>query len=131
MGYDNAESRWHGSFRQASIRPVYDAIPEVAKRYLGERGTRMRLEVWKQIRHARFMRPGEILRVQDDAPFTLHWSGDNWKTTQDTQSAQNALQIDYVDLPDSATSSGTCIRFTFLWTEDNHWEGQDYAVTVR
>jgi glucoamylase len=77
------------------------------------------------------MRPGEVLRVQDDVPFTLHWSGDNWKTAQDTQSAQNALQIDYVDLPDSATSSGTCIRFTFLWTEDTRWEGQDYAVTVR
>ena len=117
--------------RSAADGKVYDAIPEVAKRYLGKRGTRKRLEVWKQIRHVRFMRPGEILRVQGDAPFTLHWSGDNWKTTQDTHSSQNTLQINYVDVPDSAMSSGTCIRFTFHWTEDNRWEGQDYAVTVR
>jgi glucoamylase len=117
--------------RSTADGKVYDAIPEVAKRYLGKRGTRKRLEVWKQNRQVRFMRPGEILRVQGDVPFTLHWSGDNWKTTQDTQSAQNALQIEYVDLPDSLTSSGTCIRFTFLWTEDTRWEGQDYAVTVR
>ena len=117
--------------RSTADGKVYDAIPEVAERYLGERGTRKRLEVWKQKRQARFMQPGEILRVQGDAPFTLHWSGDNWKSAQDTQSAQNALQIDYVDLPASATSSDTCIRFTFLWPEDARWEGQDYAVTVR
>jgi membrane protein DedA with SNARE-associated domain len=23
-----------------------------------------------------------------------------------------------------------CIRFTFLWTNDNRWEGQDYTITV-
>jgi len=117
--------------RSTADGKVYDAIPEVAKRYLGRRGAQKRLEVWKQIRRVRFMQPGEILRVQGDAPFTLHWSADNWKTAQDTQSAQNALQIDYVDVPDSVTSSGTCIRFTFHWTEDGRWEGQDYAVTVR
>jgi glucoamylase len=117
--------------RSTADGKVYDAIPEVAKRYLGRRGAQKRLEVWKQIRRVRFMQPGEILRVQGDAPFTLHWSGDNWKTAQDTQSAQNALQISYVDVPDGATSSGTCIRFTFHWTEDGRWEGQDYAVTVR
>jgi glucoamylase len=117
--------------RSTADGKVYDAIPEVAKRYLGRRGAQKRLEVWKQIRRVRFMQPGEILRVQGDAPFTLHWSDDNWKTAHDAQSAQNALQISYVDVPEGATSSGTCIRFTFHWTEDGRWEGQDYAVTVR
>lgn len=50
---------------------------------------------------------------------------------QDTQSSRNSLQIDYVDLPDVATSPCTCIRFTFLWTEGHRWEGRDYSVTVR
>lgn len=117
--------------RSAADGEVYDAIPEVAKRYLSERGKRKQLEVWKPTRHVRFMRVGEILRVQGHAAFTLHWSSDNWKTVQDTQSSQNSLQIDYIDLPDVTASSGTRICFTFFWTESKRWEGQDYAVTVR
>ena len=110
---------------------VYDAIPEVAERYLGKRNDRTRLEVWKPTRHVRFMRVGEVLRMHGDAPFTLRWSSDKWKTVNDSKSMQNALQLDYVDLKDAATKAGTCLCFTFLWTEDNRWEGQNYEVTVR
>jgi glucoamylase len=77
------------------------------------------------------MRAGEVLRVQAEAAFRLHWSADNWNSVQDTQSTRNALQIDYVDLKNGVTSSGTCIRFTFFWSESNRWEGKDYAITVR
>jgi glucoamylase len=125
----------HGEYikllRSTADGKVYDAIPEVSKRYLGEHGRRKQFEVWKSNRHVRFMRVGEILRVQGHAAFILHWSNDNWKTVRDNQSSQNSLQIDYVDLQDVATSSGTCIRFTFYWTEGNSWEGRDYSVTVR
>jgi glucoamylase len=117
--------------RSTADGKVYDAIPEVAQRYLGERGKRKRLEVWKPSRQIRFTRVGEVLRVQGDAPFTLHWSSDNWNSVQDLTSTQNALEIDYVDLTEAVTSPGVCIRFTFLWTEGNRWEGQDYEVTVR
>jgi glucoamylase len=109
---------------------VYDAIPEVAKRYLGTRENRRRFEVWKPNRHVRFMRPGEILRVQGEGAFTLHWSSDEWKSVHNTKSIRNALEIDYVDISDVITTSGTCIRFTFLWATDNRWEGHDYSVTV-
>ena len=116
--------------RSTADGKVYDAIPVVAERYLGKRGKRKPLEVWKPNRHVRFMRAGEVLRVQGEAAFTLHWSTDNWKSVQDTKSIRNALQIDYVDLTGVVTSPGTCIRFTFLWADGNRWEGRDYAVTV-
>lgn len=38
---------------------------------------------------------------------------------------------DYVDLKDAPTKTGTCLCFTFLWTDDNRWEGRNYEVTVR
>ena len=126
-----AHAEYMKLLRSTADGKVYDAIPEVAKRYLGERGKRKQLEVWKPNRHVRFMRVGEILRVQGETAFILHWSSDNWKTVQDTQSSQNSLEIDYVDLPDIATSSGTCIHFTFFWTKGNRWEGRDYSVAVR
>jgi glucoamylase len=117
--------------RSTADGKVYDAIPEVAKRYLGKRSKRKQFQVWKSNRHVRFMRAGESLRVLGAAPFTLHWSSDDWKTVRDSKSITNTLQISYVDLADLATNAGICIRFTFYWTDDDRWEGQDYAVTVR
>jgi glucoamylase len=109
---------------------VYDCIPEVASRYLGARPERKQLEVWKPNRHVRFMRTNETLRIHGEAAFTLRWSTDEWKTITDTTSTTNSLQIDYVDLSDLVLRSGNAIRFTFRWTSDGHWEGQDYCVSV-
>jgi glucoamylase len=117
--------------RSTADGKVYDTIPEVAERYLSRNGERKRLEVWKQNRQVRFMHAGEALRVQGDAPFTLRWSSDDWKSEQDAKSTRNALEIDYVDLTDAPKSPGVCIRFTFLWTEGSRWEGKNYDVTVR
>jgi len=117
--------------RSSSDKKVYDAIPEVAARYLGKREKRLRLEVWKPTRHVRFMRAGEVLRVQGDAPFTLRWSGDNWQTKNDTSSRKNGMQIDFADLHEFVSTTGSCLRFTFLWNADDRWEGRDYEVTVR
>lgn len=117
--------------RSTADGKVYDAIPDVAKRYLGKRIKRRQLEVWKPNRHVRFMRTGEVLRVQGETAFTLRWSSNDWKTVQEAKSIQNALNIDYADLSEVITSPGTCIRFTFHWTATNRWDGKDYAVTVR
>jgi glucoamylase len=118
--------------RSASDDKVYDAIPEVQKRYLGDRKNRKLVEVWKPDRHVRFMRKGSILRIHGAEPFRLRWSGDGWKSQTDTDSSANALEIDFVDLPATVSSSkDVCIRFTFFWRNSNRWEGQDYEVTVR
>lgn len=116
--------------RSTSDGRVYEEIPEVAKRYLGKRARRKEFEVWKPNRHVRFMRPGEILRVHGESPFILHWSSNGWKTAQDKASAQTVLQIDYVDLEEVVTTPGTAIHFTFFWTIDQRWEGQNYLVTT-
>ena len=125
-----AHSEYIKLLRSTADGQVYDLIPQVAERYLGKRRKRKQYEVWKPNRHVRFMRGGNILRVHGTAPFTLHWSSDNWKTVQDSRSSRSTLQIDYVDLLTVVTSPGTCIRFTFLWSDDNRWEGQNYSVTV-
>ena len=71
--------------RSTADGKVYDAIPAVAERYLCKRNDRTKLEVWKPTRHVRFMRVGEVFRVQGDAVFTLRWSNDNWRTVHDSQ----------------------------------------------
>jgi glucoamylase len=110
---------------------VYDAIPQVAKRYLGEREQHKRFEIWKPNRHVRFMEEGEILRVHGDAVFTMHWSVDGWKTTHDSTATDTPLKIHYVDIPADVLPAGTSICFTFLWTDSGHWEGRDFHIKVR
>ena len=111
---------------------AYDLIPEVADRYLGKRPTtRKRFEFWKFTRSVRFMNKGEILRVQGDAPFILHWSGDGWRTAHDAESSRNALDIEFIDLPTTKAEPGTQYCFTFYWTKADRWEGTDYTVAVR
>jgi glucoamylase len=118
--------------RSASDGKVYDEIPQVRERYLGDRKNRKLVEVWKPDRHVRFMRKGSILRIHGTEPFRLRWSSDGWKSQADTESSANALEIDSVDLPVTASSSNdVCIRFTFFWRDSNRREGQDYDVTVR
>jgi len=118
--------------RSVSDGKVYDAIPEVSQRYLGDRKNCKLIEVWKPERQVAFTQKDSILRIQAAEPFRLHWSNDGWQSQNNTDSNANALQIDFVDLPATVSSSkGMSIRFTFFWRNSDRWEGRDYAVTVQ
>ncbi|NJD62509.1 MAG: glucan 1,4-alpha-glucosidase [Deltaproteobacteria bacterium] len=116
--------------RSVSDGRVFDLIPEVAGRYLPQGRTRSRREIWKHNRQVPAVREGDTLRIQAGAPFLLHWTRDEWATSQDTHPASTALGIEYVDIPVLPGSKGT-IRFTFFWKEEGRWEGRDYRVDVR
>jgi hypothetical protein len=73
--------------------------------------------------------PGDQLRIQTTAPFTLHWSNDEWQHVNDTASISTPLGFEYVDLDISANAKAP-IRFTFNWRETRTWEGRDYAVAI-
>ena len=116
--------------RSVSDGHVFDLIPEVAKRYLGDRKACQLFEIWKPNRRVRVVKKGYTLRVQAPAPFHLHWTGDEWGTVKDTSSSATTLGIDFVDIPIIATQRAP-IRFTFFWPESNSWEGRDYMVEIK
>ncbi|MGH9436794.1 MAG: glycoside hydrolase family 15 protein [Terriglobia bacterium] len=115
--------------RSALDGKVFDLVPEVADRYLGNRKKLSQLEIWKPNRRARSVKKGATLRIQAPAPFRLHWSNDDWQAVKDTLSSSTALAIEFVDIP-IAPAQRAPIRFTFFWTADSRWEGRDYAVAV-
>ena len=118
--------------RSVSDGKVYDSIPEVRQRYLGDRPDRKRVEVWKPDWRLQFLRMNSVLRVQANEPFSLHWSSDGWKSVNDIESTVNALAIDFVDLPATVSlSKNDRVLFTFFWRSTNRWEGRDYDVTVQ
>ncbi len=115
--------------RSAYDGHVFDLIPEVANRYLRDRGACKPLEIWKPNRRVHTVKRGWTLRVQAPAPFRLHWSGDDWQTVEDTPSSPTALGIACVEIPVPPTQQAP-IRFTFYWTVGDRWEGRDYEVAV-
>jgi glucoamylase len=124
----------HGEYikllRSARDGKVCDLIPEVAKRYIEDRSECKKLEIWKPNRRVSSMGGGYTLRIQAPGAFRLHWSCDDWKTVEDTQSTQTSLGVEFVDI-DGPTTQKTPIRFTLFWTESNRWEGRDYVVALK
>jgi len=109
---------------------VFDRIPLVSARYQGPgRHGRRQLEVWAFNRRVRAVRPGWTLRLQAEAPFRLHWSGDGWRTVHEAPSRNTAAGIDFVNLPVLPDQEAP-LRFTFFWTESGRWEGQDFTVAM-
>lgn len=115
--------------RSVSDGTVFDLIPEVADRYLGGSQGREAFEVWKPNRQVTQIKKGVKLRIQMLAPFRLHWSCDEWQSVQDSSSTPTALGIEFADIVVPKTQAAP-VRFTFFWTDSNHWEGHDYAVRV-
>ncbi|MGC1619102.1 MAG: glycoside hydrolase family 15 protein [Candidatus Acidiferrum sp.] len=109
---------------------VFDLIPEVAKRYLGDRKSCQLFEIWKPNRKVRAVKKGYTLRIQVTTSFRLHWTSDEWHTVKDTRSAATTFGIEFVDIPITAAQQAP-IRFTFFWPESNSWEKHDYKVDVR
>lgn len=108
---------------------VFDQIPEVAERYLGDRRRCQRLEIWKPNRQVRRVKPGYTLRIQAPVSFRLQWSVDDWDHAQETDSIATILEIEYVDIP-VASDQQAPIRFTFGGVEAEPWADQDYEITI-
>jgi len=123
-----AHAEYISLVRSAADGVPFDLIPEVAERY-GSRRECQNLEIWKANRHPRSMTPGATLRVQEKAPFVLHWTDNEWRDTHDTTATGTALGIYFVDIPTKPQQQSP-LRFTLLWTEENRWAGHDYAVPM-
>jgi glucoamylase len=103
------------------IEPAYD-------RYVRRDRQNSAIEVWKSNRQVPAIAMGTRLRIQASSPFLLHWTVDEWLHSSDTRSTGTSVDIEFVDLP--LPKQETTIRFTFLWVDENRWEGKDYEVGV-
>ncbi|MCC5647668.1 glycoside hydrolase family 15 protein [Nostoc sp. CHAB 5824] len=108
---------------------VFDFIPEIANRYLGERKQCKSLEIWKFNRQVGKVKKSHTLRIQALASFQLHWSDNNWQTFKDTPSTSTKLGVNFVDISVSDNQQQS-ISFTFFWIDSSKWEGRNYTVKV-
>ena len=115
--------------RSAADGKIFDLIEASYDRYVARGRERQAIEIWKFNRQVPAVPAGTLLRVQATSPFLLHWTSDEWQHPIDTRSKSTALGIEFVDLqlPDREGQ----ISFTFLWLDQNRWEGKNYTVELQ
>lgn len=108
---------------------IFDQPPQTVKRYLKgkQRATHF---AWRENNKCRSMPQGKTFRVSLVSPATVHWSFDEWKTTQDTETRNTGVGFHVADLPSEPLVSGREISFTILWSDENRWEGTNYSVVI-
>ena len=124
-----AHSEYVKLHRSAADGRVFDLIEPACERYVRGNGKRKTMEVWKANRQVQTVPAATLLRIQADSPFLLHWTDDDWQHSVDTRSIGTALGLEFVDIPLPEEQKDP-IRFTFLWLEENRWEGNDYTVKI-
>jgi glucoamylase len=115
--------------RSAADGKVFDLIEAAYDRYVRGSRERKNIEVWKFNRQVPAASAGTQLRIQAEAPFMLHWTNDNWQHSTDVRSNSTSLGIEFVDI--TLPRQAAPIQFTFLWLNENRWEGKDYKVEIR
>src|SRR5580658_8920012 len=92
-------------------------------------GEHKNIEIWKSNRQVQTVPAGTLLRIQANSPFLLHWTTDDWQHSTDRRSQGTAIGIEFVDIPVPKKQKNP-IQFTFLWLDEDRWEGKDYKVNV-
>ena len=108
---------------------VFSRLPEVEDRYARGPHPTGRMELWTPRYRPTHAPIGPVLRIQAPEPFSLHWSDDDWAHARDAASTDPGLGVHYVELS-TADRPGRTIVFTFYWTVQGAWEGQNYAIRL-
>jgi glucoamylase len=108
---------------------LFDMPAQTVKRYLIEKTVSPRL-TWRYNHKLRSLPPGYILRIELMAPAVIHWTSNDWQTTEDTNTEDSGLGIYMADLQTTTLAEGAQITFTFYWLDVNRWEGADFVVRI-
>ncbi len=108
---------------------IFDQPPQTVERYLTKKISAQYFN-WRFNNKPRTMPCGKKLRILMMDPALVHWSFDNWQTTEDSTSNDSGWNLHHVDLPTETLATGRRIIFTFYWKNADRWEGRDYQVTV-
>ena len=109
---------------------IFDRPRQTVERYLTKRTT-SDLVIWRFNNKVRSMPAGLTLRVETFAPALVHWGIDGWQTVHDANTRDTTFGAHVVDLPTAALRAGTRVDFTFYWSNERRWEGQDFCVCIR
>ena len=108
---------------------IFDQPPQTVQRYLVEKPTRQ-IFGWRFNNKTRSLPRYKKLRLVLLNPAMVHWSIDNWKSSQDTNTRDTGFGTYILDLPTASLPPGSKVDFTFYWPQESRWEGKNYNVTI-
>ena len=108
---------------------IFDQPPQTVDRYMVKKASATYYN-WRFNNKPRSMPCGKRLRILTMEPARIHWSFDDWQTTQDSDTHESGWNLEFLDLPTEKLASGRQVVFTFFWKNRGQWEGRDYVVTV-
>ena len=108
----------------------FDRPEAVWKRYEGRRPETPWAH-WSLNVRLRRIPSGKRLRICLPRPAMIHWGTDGWHNVADIVTRETGLGIHMVELPTASLQPGQRIDFTFRWSQDCRWQGEDYTVVVR
>ncbi len=108
---------------------IFDQPVQTVDRYITKK-TKAQHFNWRFNNKTRTLPRGKTLRLLLMESARVHWSFDNWQTSQDSESIDSGWNLQYVDLPTESLMAGHQIEFTFFWNTSARWEGANYQVIV-
>ncbi|MDE2088423.1 MAG: glycosyl hydrolase [Gammaproteobacteria bacterium] len=114
----------------AALGRPFDRPEAVWKRYQGRRAETP-WAFWTLHACPERIPAGKRLRVCLPEPAQVHWGTDGWRKITDTPTRDTGLNLHVAELPTDALRPGQRIDFTFHWTRDGRWQGQDYTIEVK
>ena len=117
--------------RSAHDGRVFDCIEPVYRRYCapdGRNRKRHRLEIYSRHRPVQSMVRGTTLRILDERPFDVIWTGDGWQTRHSTASRGLGCAGFHADItPDERSGE---LEWTLHFTDQNTWLGYNVKVKI-
>lgn len=108
---------------------VFTTLPQCRQRYLVDK-VKADYAIWRFNHQLPFTPYGKRFRIQTEAAGTIHWSKDNWATSQDIVMSEVLPGVFFGDLATEQLPVGTDVQFTFYWSDSQHWEGTNYQTKI-
>lgn len=108
---------------------VFDMPPQGVERYVTNKVTAPFVP-WRFNNKLSQLAVGKRLRIEVMARAIIRWSFDGWVGATDTETSQNGFGIHVAELSCEYLPEGGSVAFTFYWPDTDHWEGEDFSVSV-
>lgn len=108
---------------------VFDMPRHTVERYLVKKVACTRT-YWRFEQPCSAICQGWTLRIEVHAPARVHWSVDDWASTEEASVQDSGLGLYYADLPTERVRAGSSVHFTFYWPEADRWEGKNFEVKI-
>lgn len=108
---------------------VFDMPPQPFTRYV-KNPPALAPIVWRMTSESLQVPTGRTLRLEFLEPALVHWSSNNWASTEDSKTIATGFGTYICDLPTDALAEGSVGVFSVYWTDKSGWSGMDFRVSL-